>query len=271
MADPPVVLSIGGYDPSSGAGITADIKTAAALGCYAVTCITALTVQSTQGVFAVRPLAPELVSQTLAALADDFDIAAVRIGMLGSAEVAAAVAGFLDSRRLPNVVLDPVIRSSSGAGLLDEAGLEFLRGAMLPLCDVVTPNIGEAAILAGGEPLPVGTTWEEALPRLRRWAGQLHELGAKGVVITGGHLRPANDYLSSKGLGTATEEILPGERLESGSTHGTGCAFAAAIACQLALGFELSQSVQAAKDYVRRSILAAYPLGKGVGPVNHLV
>ena len=142
MADPPVVLSIAGYDPSSGAGITADIKTAAALGCYAVTCITALTVQSTQGVFAVRPLAPELVSQTLAALADDFDIAAVRIGMLGSAEVAAAVAGFLDSRRLPNVVLDPVIRSSSGAGLLDEAGLEFLRGAMLPLCDVITPNIG---------------------------------------------------------------------------------------------------------------------------------
>src|SRR5580658_1758056 len=104
MTKPPVVLSIAGYDPSSGAGVTADIKTAASQGCYAVTCITAITIQSTQGVFGVRPLEPELIGQMLQVLADDMEIAAVRVGMLGSAKVAAAVAGFLDSRRLPNVV-----------------------------------------------------------------------------------------------------------------------------------------------------------------------
>ncbi len=270
MPDPPVILSIAGYDPSSGAGITADIKTAAAQGCYAVTCITALTVQSTQGVFGVQPLEAELVSRTLAALADDLDIAAVRIGMLGSAEVARAVTAFLDLRRLPNVVLDPVIRSSSGAALLDDAGLEVLR-AMLPLCDVITPNVDEAAVLAGAETLAAGTGWEEALPRLQGWARRLHELDAKGVVITGGHLHPPNDYLSYKKLWQLREEILPGGRLESRSTHGTGCAFATAVACQLALGSDLPAAVRAAKDYVRRAILAAYPLGQGTGPMNHLV
>lgn len=282
MPDPPVVLSIAGYDPSSGAGITADIKTAAAQGCFAVTCITALTVQSTQGVFGVQPLEPQLVSRTLTALADDVEIAAVRIGMLGSGEVAAVVAGFLDSRRLPNVVLDPVIRSSSGAALLDDAGLEMLR-AMLPLADVVTPNSNEAAILVGAEPLAAETPWTDALPSLRRWASQLHDLGAMGVVITGGHLRPASDFLSYRRSGNSQaevaghrgskefeEEVISGERLESRSTHGTGCAFATALACQLALGRDLPQAVRAAKDYVRRAILAAHPLGKGIGPLNHM-
>src|ERR1039458_758521 len=120
MSRPPVILSIAGYDPISGAGITADIKTAAAQNCYAVTCITALTVQSTQGVFGVQPLDPELVARTLATLADDLEIAAVRVGMLGSGDVAAAVADFLEERRLPNIVLDPVLRSSSGAILRSE-------------------------------------------------------------------------------------------------------------------------------------------------------
>jgi hydroxymethylpyrimidine/phosphomethylpyrimidine kinase len=286
VADPPIVLSIAGYDPSSGAGITADIKTAAAQGCFAVTCITALTVQSTLGVFDVQPVEPELVSRTLATLADDLEIAAVRIGMLGSGEVAAAVAGFLESRRLRKVVLDPVIRSSSGTELLDEAGLKALR-AMLPLCEVVTPNVNEAAILAGAEPLAPDTSWDDALPQLRRWAAQLHDLGAKGVVITGGHLRPANDYLSygsypksegSRGKAASNmssgifhEGVISGERLESRSTHGTGCAFATALACQLALGQDLPHAVGVAKDYVRRAIVAAYPVGKGIGPMNHEV
>src|SRR5580704_4951167 len=119
MSDPPVILSIAGYDPSSGAGITADIKSAEAQNCYAVTCITALTVQSSQGVFGVKPLDPDLVARTLAVLADDLEIAAVRVGMLGSAEITEAVTGFLAERHLPNVVLDPVLRSSSGAILLD--------------------------------------------------------------------------------------------------------------------------------------------------------
>ena len=268
MRVPPVVLSIAGFDPSSGAGITADIKTAAALGCYAVTCVTALTVQSTQGVFRVRAVEPELVSETLAALADDLEIAAVRIGMLGSGKVAKAVHDFLLSRRLPNVVLDPVIVSSSGHPLLDDAGIEVVR-EMLPLCDVMTPNIHEAAVLAGAEPVPENAAWDAALPGIRRMAIGLHDLGAQAVVITGGHLEPANDYLSVRRSGKAEEEVIPGERIESRSTHGTGCAFATALACRLALGDDLRQAAHAAKAYVRKAILAAYPLGKGTGPLNH--
>jgi hydroxymethylpyrimidine/phosphomethylpyrimidine kinase len=274
MPVPPVILSIAGYDPSSGAGITADIKTAASQGCFAATCITALTVQSTQGVFGVQPVAPAIVSQTLSALADDVEIFAVRLGMLGSGAVAAAVAAFLESRQFSNVVLDPVIRSSSGASLLDEAGLELLRARLIPLCDVITPNVDEAAILVGSELLPSGSSWDAALPQIRRMAAGLHQMGAKGVVITGGHLHPANDYLcyrSYENLGRPQEEIIPGERLDSKSTHGTGCAFATVVACQLALGQELPPAVRAAKEYVRKAILAAYPLGKGTGPLNHMV
>ncbi|HKD86256.1 MAG TPA: bifunctional hydroxymethylpyrimidine kinase/phosphomethylpyrimidine kinase [Terriglobales bacterium] len=268
MPGPPVILSIAGYDPSSGAGITADVKTAAALGCYAATCITALTVQSTQGVFGVRPLEPELVARTLNTLADDLEIVAIRIGMLGSGAVAGIVSGFLTSRRLPNVVLDPVIRSSSGTPLLDEIGLEMLR-ALLPLCHVVTPNVAEAAELAMVEKLESEASWPEALPWLRNTAARLHDLGARNVIITGGHLRPANDYLSSRGPGGSQPEVIAGERIESRSTHGTGCAFATALACRLALGDELAQAARAAKEYVARAIRSAYPLGKGVGPVNH--
>jgi hydroxymethylpyrimidine/phosphomethylpyrimidine kinase len=267
MSVPPVVLSIAGYDPSSGAGITADVKTAASLGCYAVTCITALTVQSTQGVFGVQALEPELVVRTLNTLADDFDIAAVRIGMLATGAVAGVVSGFLASRRLPNVVLDPVIRSSSGTALLDDIGLEMLRG-MLPLCDVVTPNVDEAALLATTEALPRDAAWGDALPWLRNTATRLHDLGARNIVITGGHLRSANDYLSTKGPGGTNEKVTQGERIESRSTHGTGCAFATALACQLAMGTELPKAVRAAKEYVRKAIRSAYPLGKGIGPVN---
>jgi len=268
MAKPPVILSIAGYDPSSGAGITADIKTAAALGCYAVTCVTAVTIQSTQGVFGVRPLEPELVVRTLNTLADDVDIAAVRIGMLGTGAVAGVVSGFLASQRLRNVVLDPVIRSSSGAALLDDIGLEMLRG-LLPLCDVVTPNVDEAAELAVTGALDPQTSWEEALPWLQETAIRLHDLGARNVVITGGHLPVANDYFSTKGFSCVYQAKIEGERIESRSTHGTGCAFATALACHLAKGIELQQAAREAKAYVARAIRSAYPIGKGIGPVNH--
>ncbi len=269
MPTPPVVLSIAGYDPSSGAGITADIKTAAALGCYALTCPTALTAQSTQGVFAVEAVEPELVSQILTALAEDFEIAAVKIGMMGTGEVAAAVKAFLGLRRLPNVVLDPVILSSSGHALLDNAGIEIMR-AMLPLCDVITPNIAEAAILTGFETVPENQSWDAALPAIHQMTARLHELGVKAAVITGGHLNPPNDFLSYRRGGKIESDVFPGEHIESRSTHGTGCAFATALACRLALGDELKQAVRAAKDYVRRGIISAYRLGKGIGPLNHL-
>ena len=283
MSQPPVILSIAGYDPISGAGITADIKTAAAQNCYAVTCITALTVQSSQGVFGVQPANSELVARTLTALADDLEIAAVKVGMLGSGGVAAAVADFLEERRLPNIVLDPVIRSSSGTVLLDERGQEVLVKRLLPLCDVITPNVDEAATLAGAEPVAIDAPWEDLLPRLRGMAVKLRELGSRtdpglepretwgtgAVVITGGHLLQANDYLLYGTTGSVKEEVFPGVHLESRSTHGTGCAFATALACQLAHGASLPGAVRAAKEYVRKAIAAAYPLGKGSGPINH--
>jgi len=266
---PPVILSVAGYDPSSGAGVTADVKTAAAHGCYAVTCITALTVQSTQGVFSVEPVTPDLVTRTLETLADDLDIAAVRLGMLGSGEVASAVADFLDSVRLSNVVLDPVVRSSSGAALLDDAGLEVIRQRLIPLAAVITPNIHEAALLAHSEPPVDASDWNTALPEVETIAAALHRIGAKAVIITGGHLVPPNDFLSyDEGRNAA---VIMGEHIESRSTHGTGCAYATSLACRLALGDDLPEAARAAKEYVRRAIEKAYPLGKGTGPLNHFI
>jgi hydroxymethylpyrimidine/phosphomethylpyrimidine kinase len=278
MADQPVILCIAGYDPSSGAGITADVKTAAAMGCYAVTCPTALTVQTTQGVFKVEPVSPETVRETLRRLAEDVEITAVRIGMLGTAGVATVLADFLErpvgrsNNVHNNVVLDPVIRSSSGAALVDSGGLEVIRKRLLPLCSVATPNVEEAAELAGAgseAAMELGD-WDAALPRIRDLAGKLHGMGCRAVVITGGHLREANDYFSATVVGDVEERVFAGTHLESKSTHGTGCAFATALACGLAHGRQLPEAVRDAKEYVRRAIAASYPVGKGTGPVNHL-
>lgn len=268
---PPVILSIAGYDPSSGAGVTADIKTAAAFGYYAVTCITALTVQSTQGVFDVKDVPAKLVRETLSRLQQDFAIAAVRIGMLGSGATAGEVAAFLEKARLQNVVLDPVLRSSSGASLIDPSGSEILRARLLPLADLITPNSDEAAILAGCDPLPPGSSWGSAEPQIRELAVRLHALGARGVLITGGHLADPVDFLSiQRPDSSRLVHEFPGEHLNSTSTHGTGCALATAIACLLARGAEPVAAIAEAKEYVREAIRQAEPLGRGVGPIQHL-
>lgn len=257
---PPVVLSIAGFDPSSGAGITADLKTIAAHGLFGISCITALTVQSTQGVSQVQPVSADLVRSTLKVLLDDFQPAAVKVGMLGSGEVVHAVARVLQEHRLPNVVLDPVLKASSGAALLEAEGIHLLIQRLLPLIDVVTPNLGEAQQLTG---LPVSNVSE-----MRAAAQQLHSFGAKAVVVTGGHLDRPTDILS-QGSGTQIVEFA-GERVSTNSTHGTGCAFASAVACNLALGKNLEQSVADAKEYVTEALRLACPVGKGKGPINHL-
>ncbi len=271
MPPPPVILSIAGYDPSSGAGVTADIKSAAAFGCYAVTCISALTVQSTQGVFGVEPVSGRLVRETLIHLRDDFNIAAVRIGMLGTGAVADEVGGFLEDAGLTNVVLDPVVRSSSGAALLDAAGVEVLRQRLLPLTDLITPNIAEAALLTKMEAPRGAASWEAAGNDIRRLASALHELGAKGVLITGGELAEPVDFLSlQRRDGTRLASAFPGKHLDSRSTHGTGCTLATALACLLAQGKDTAKAVAEAKTYVYEAIRQAEPLGKGVGPLQHL-
>ena len=258
----PVVLTIAGFDPSSGAGITADIKTIAAHGCYGVSCITALTVQSTQGVNQVEGIKPALVTATLEELVSDLDIAGVHIGMLGNARVCLAVADFLAAHKLPNVVLDPILKSSSGADLLDKQGKAVLVEKLLPLATLVTPNTAEAAALTE---TPV-TSPEQ----MQQAAARLHEMGAKAVVVTGGDLEKATDLLSFPGSKGMEQEIFKAERQRSKSTHGTGCAFATAIACHLALGRGLPEAVLLAKAYVSAAIANATPLGRGTGPLHHL-
>ncbi len=259
---PPVVLTIAGFDPSSGAGVTADIKTIAAHGCYGVACITALTVQSTAGVRRVTAVDAGLVTETLTELASDVEIAAVHIGMLGSAKVVRAVADFLISHNLPNVVLDPILKSSSGTDLLDAAGARLLTEKLLPLATIVTPNIDEASALTG---LTVCDP-----DQMRAAARKLHEMGASAVVVTGGHLERAIDLLSFTSKRGIQQELFKSARLKSNSTHGTGCAFATAIACHLAMGRGLPEAVLLAKAYVAAAISNAHPLGHGTGPLHHL-
>jgi hydroxymethylpyrimidine/phosphomethylpyrimidine kinase len=269
---PRVVLTIAGFDPSSGAGLTADIKTIAAHGCYGIGCITALTVQSTSGVKRVEAVDPAVVTDTLVELAADIDIAAVHIGMLGSAKVVKAVADFLSPKsgekagpegpRLPNIVLDPILKSSSGADLLDSAGTKLLIERLIPIVDVLTPNVDEAVALTGS---PV-----KHLDDMRAAAAKLHEMGAPAVVITGGHLDKAIDFLSFKTSRGIEQEIFKAEKQKSTSTHGTGCAFATAMACHLALDRGLAEAALLAKTYVSAAIAGGHPLGKGTGPVHHL-
>jgi hydroxymethylpyrimidine/phosphomethylpyrimidine kinase len=263
---PPVVMTIAGFDPSSGAGITADIKTIAAHGCYGVACITAMTVQSTTGVRRVDAVDAALVFETLEELAADMPISAVHIGMLGTAKVASAVIDFLSRRtgkaRLPNVVLDPILKSSSGADLLDASGAELLVEKLIPLADVITPNIDEASALTG---LKVSN-----LDEMKAAAAKLHDMGSTSVVITGGHLDKAIDLLSFVTKRGVESEVFKAERQRSNSTHGTGCAFATAIACHLALERGLPEATLLAKTYVTAAITAGHPLGRGTGPLHHL-
>jgi hydroxymethylpyrimidine/phosphomethylpyrimidine kinase len=270
---PPVVLTIAGFDPSSGAGVTADIKTIAAHSCYGVACITAMTVQSTSGVRRVEAVDPGLLTESLEELDHDLDIAAVHIGMLGSAKVAKALADFLTDRsvgksgkggkaKLPNIVLDPILRSSSGADLLDSAGIRILIERLISLADVVTPNVDEAAAITG---LKVAE-----LDEMKAASARLHEMGAPAVVITGGHLDKAIDLLSFTTKRGVEQEIFKAERQRSNSTHGTGCAFATAMACHLALDRGLAEATLLAKTYVSAAIANGHPLGKGTGPVHHL-
>ena len=264
---PPIVLTIAGFDPSSGAGITADIKTIAAHECYGVSCITALTVQSTQGVRRVEGVDPKIIVETLGELISDLAVDAVHIGMLGNGPVVEVVADFLEQTfpgraGLPHVVLDPILKSSSGADLLDAAGTRLLIKKLIPLAEVVTPNLDEASVLTGKA--------VTNLDQMREAAARLHALGAANVVVTGGHLEKAIDLLSFATGRGQEQEVFKADRQRSNSTHGTGCAFATALACHLAHGRGLPEAVLLSKVYVSAAIANAYPLGHGVGPLNHL-
>jgi hydroxymethylpyrimidine/phosphomethylpyrimidine kinase len=258
------VLTIAGFDPSSGAGVTADLMVFAAHGLFGTSCITSLTVQSTVGVRSTAPVAAELVRATLDCLESDLPTAGIKIGMLGTAQNVAVVADFLEGvrargRRVP-VVLDPVLRSSSGRELLDAEGVGVLRERLLPLVDWVTPNMQELGVLAGRIVMQKGD-----LPAAAR---DLQAMGVElNVVATGGHLMPPDDLLLRVG---GEMDWLPGEQIVSRSTHGTGCAFSSALLSRVAMGDEPLRAAEMAKRYVAEAIRTAVPMGKGIGPVNHL-
>ncbi len=253
-----VVLTIAGFDPSGGAGITADLKTFAANNCYGVAAITALTVQNTQGVSEVRPVESALLKSSIEALMADGRIKAIKIGMLGNRANAEVVKGILDASNSIPSVLDPVVQSSGGKELLDAAGLEYVRNHLLSRVSVVTPNMMEAAALTG---LKV-----ENLESMKAAAQKLLEMGARAVIVTGGHLDKPIDVLWN-GSGCQT---FAGDKIKVDATHGTGCTFSSAIAANLALGRQLADSIVLAKAYVTEAIRKAYPVGPGRVPLNHL-
>jgi hydroxymethylpyrimidine/phosphomethylpyrimidine kinase len=261
--DYPVALTIAGFDPSSGAGVAADLKTFWNHRLYGVSAITALTVQSTRGVGGIEPVSGRLLRQTLDCLAADLPLAGIKIGMLATAENVETLASFLGEGGVDRsrIVLDPVIRSSSGAELLSQEGVRKLRDELLPQVGWVTPNLDELAALTGE-----GGVTRENVPDL---AGRLAAMTpGLNVVVTGGHLYPPDDFLlTADGPTQGQAQWLPGRRIETTSTHGTGCVFSSALLCRLVLGDLSADAVANAKAWVTQALETAVPLGKGRGPV----
>ncbi len=255
----PVVLSIAGSDSGAGAGIQADLKTFAAFGVYGVTVITAITAQNTLGVRAVQDVDAAVVTAQLDAVAEDFAIAALKTGVLSSAAIIEAVVAGIQRHRLGPLVVDPVMIAKSGDRLLRGDAVDALRRQLLPMAEVVTPNIPEAEILARR---PIRTR-DDRLAAARI----IMELGAHAVVIKGGHSEddPIVDMLvDSQGV-----HEYRAARIVTTSTHGTGCTFSAAITAGLATGLDLPDAVAEARDYVSRALSSAPGLGHGHGPLNH--
>jgi hydroxymethylpyrimidine/phosphomethylpyrimidine kinase len=255
---PPIVLVIAGFDPSGGAGIAADLKTISAHNLYGVAAMTALTVQSTKGVLSVHPIPSATLRAQLDALVADVKPVAIKIGMLANRGNAQVVAEFLDAHKFTNIVLDPVIKPSSGGiDLLDAGGVKFLTEELLKRANLVTPNIAEAALLSG---LPI-----KDLAGMEAAARKIVEGGAKAVIVKGGHMEKPVDVLFD-----GTEMFtFGGDQVKTLNTHGSGCTFASAIASQLATGRPLREAVLLAKTYVQKAIEHGYAIGKGAGPLDH--
>jgi hydroxymethylpyrimidine/phosphomethylpyrimidine kinase len=258
----PIAVTIAGSDSGGGAGIEGDLKTFSALGVYGACVLTALTAQNTRGIAAMLDVPPEFVAAQMDAVFSDLHVGAVKIGMLAQSAVVRAVAAGLDRWRQARVVLDPVLIASSGERLITPEAVEVLKETLIPRALVLTPNLPEAAALLGAAPAET----EEAM---REQARALLALGAQAVVIKGGHGQGADsiDLLVDRDGAVA----LPATRIETRNTHGTGCAFSAAIAAGLAKGMAMEAAVRSAKCYVHAALAAADSLGIGwgVGPVHH--
>ena len=257
------VLTIAGSDSGGGAGIQADIKAISALGCFATSAITAVTVQNTLGVEAVHPIPLDILRGQIEAVLSDIGTDAVKIGMLHSSEVVEVVADVLQKYNIRNVVLDPVMVSTSGHRLIEESAIDTLRRVLIPRARVITPNIPEAEILAG-----VKITANDQLAEVAR---QLSQGGTVSVLLKAGHLTEDRlvDIFYNAEQDTITE--LPSARVYTPNTHGTGCTLSSALAALLAKGYELTDAARGAKEYINQAIVsgARYEIGGGHGPVDH--
>ena len=257
----PVALTVAGFDPSGGAGIVADVKTFTAFGCFAAAAVTSLTYQNTTGVFGAAHQTAETVRAQVLAVAEDFTVAGAKTGMLPTREIIREVARLFREAPLPAPVVDPVVRSTSGFDLIDDEALDALKRELLPLARVATPNVPEAERLTG-----LRIRDREGMLAAAR---ALREAGARAVLVKGGHLEgDAVDLLLDE---EGRVKTFTAARVETTSTHGTGCTLAAAIAACLARGLNLEDSVAAAKRFVTEAIRRAPGLGRGHGPVNHSV
>jgi hydroxymethylpyrimidine/phosphomethylpyrimidine kinase len=253
------VLIIAGSDSSAGAGIQADLKTCAALGVYGTTAITALTAQNTLGVSAIHEAPPEFVAAQIDAVVEDIRPDAVKTGMLANAAIIEVVAAKVKEHALPFLVVDPVMVAKSGDRLLREDAVRAMRELLLPLADVFTPNIPEAEDLVEH---PVRTDGE-----VRKAARELQGLGARVVVVKGGHR--AGDVAVDVMFDGRNFHEFTSPRIETTSTHGTGCTLASAIAAFLARQEDVPDAVRHAKEYLTEALRRAEPIGHGHGPVNH--
>lgn len=257
------VLTIAGSDSGGGAGIQADIKAISAMGCYAASAITAITVQNTLGVEAVHPVPLDILEGQIDAVLTDIGADAIKIGMLHSAEVVELVAKKIGQYKIKNVVLDPVMVSTSGHRLIEEDAVEVIKNLLMPMARVVTPNIPEAEILAGRK-----IKGEQDFDEITRL---LSKNGRLSVLLKAGHLEDDNlvDYFYN--AEDETMNVLPSKRVYTKNTHGTGCTLSSALAAAIARGEELTMAARSAKRYIEQAIIAGaeIEIGMGHGPVNH--
>ena len=257
------VLTIAGSDSGGGAGIQADLKTISAIGCYGMSVITALTAQNTQGVTGIHAIPPSFAAEQMSAVFTDIGADAVKIGMLYSAELIEVVAQQLQKHGAKKIVLDPVMVAQSGDKLLQDDAIEAIKKHLMPLVDVVTPNIPEAEVLLDFK--------LKGLKDMQEAAKALSTLGGQSILIKGGHLSETD---SSDLLYLCAEDrvvVLEGQRIETRNNHGTGCTLSSAIASYMAKGHGVEDAVKKAKTYISNAIRAgaAYTIGQGHGPVHH--
>lgn len=259
----PIILSIAGSDSSGGAGIQADLKTISALGAYGATAITAITVQNTMGVRAIHAVPPEYVKGQIEAVMDDILPDAIKIGMINDIEIIRVIVSCISKYKPQHIVFDPVMVSTSGSKLIEENAIEVLIKELIPLTDLITPNLNEAEVLIGKK--------IEDVEDMKRAAKQLLAFGSKGVLVKGGHLTGKKMYDILQMNDCAEPFVFTGTHIESKNVHGTGCTLSSSIATYLALGYDMPEAVEKAKEYVCGAIDAGKDIiiGQGNGPLNH--